>query len=204
MIEIMKHVTRSLPTLRQCNFVLTILVVLMGVYITVSPFIPNLEYFVHHPVVIPYSGKLASYYDGKTVGRTAVPSDNRLVIPDLNINEKVLEGKTIDVIHNNGVWRRPGTSNDPEKSNMVIVGHRFSYFSPYGTFYHLDKLKVGSKLGLYWGKKEHVYEVKIIEVVPPETVKVEAATSKPRLTLYTCAPLLTAKDRLVITAEEIK
>lgn len=191
-------------TLKRLNNVLALMVVVFGLYLAVSPFIPDIFYRFHHAIVVPYSGRLSQFYGEKSNTTDAIPSENRLVIPDLAINEKILEGKTIETIHSNGVWRRPATSNDPEKSNMVIVGHRFSYTSPYGTFYHLDKLKVGSKLALYWQKKEHIYEVKEIKTVGPDAVEVEAFTKEPELTLYTCTPLLTARDRLVIVAKEIK
>jgi LPXTG-site transpeptidase (sortase) family protein len=190
--------------LKRINQILSILVIFLGLYLAGSPFVPDIIFFFHHKVVVPYSGKLADFYESNNKPTASQPQDNRLVIPDIAVNEKVLEGSSIEVIHNNGIWRRPASSSDPEKSNMVIVGHRFSYISPYGTFYHLDKIKVGSKMALYWDKVEHVYEVKEMKVVSPETGDIEAATDQPRLTLYTCAPLLTAKDRLVIIAMEIK
>jgi len=184
--------------------VLGMLVIVLGLYISISPFLPNILYFFHHKTVVPYSGKLASYYGGSSNKNTAPPAENRLVIPDININEKILESDSIRVIDHNGVWRRPATSNDPKKGNMVIIGHRYLYTNPYGTFYHLDKLKVGSKMAIYWDKAEHVYQVSQIKVTDSHQTEVEAPTKTPQLTLYTCTPLISGKDRLVIIATEIK
>jgi sortase A len=85
------------------------------------------------------------------------------------------------------------------------VGHRFTYAGP-AVFYFLDKIQLKDKIYVDWQQKRYIYEVQNIKEVPPTALSVHAATNKPVLTLYTCTPLLTAKNRLVITSKllEIK
>jgi len=191
--------------LKRLNQVLGICVILLGLYIAVTPFIPDIVYRFHHENVVPYDGKLETAYGGNAEKPTQPqPKDNRLVIPEIGLNERVKEGPYIKVLNDNGVWRRPKSSSSPDRGNMVIIGHRFLYNNPYGTFYHLDKIKVGSKIGLYWNGSEHVYVVQETKVVSPTQGDVEAQTAKPQLTLYTCTPLLSAKNRLIIVATEVQ
>lgn len=187
------------PPLRKVNNLLAACVVVLGMYMVVAPFAPSVWFHLHHPVSTPYAGQLAHDYHRPVVA--PIPKDNRLVLPTIGLNEPIKEGRDISVLNSNGVWRRPNGSDNPQSGNMVIIGHRFLYTNPYGTFYNLDKLKAGDKLAVYWQHKEYVYSVKTTRVVDPNDASVEAPTPTPRLTLYTCTPLLTARDRLVVVAE---
>ena len=119
----------------------------------------------------------------------------------LGMEETINEGNSIATLRK-GVWRLPHTSTPDKGGNTVLVGHRFTY-SGQAVFYHLDKVKQGDRITIVWKGKLYSYEVKTIKVVPPTEVSVEANTKEPMLTIYTCTPLLTAKDRLVIQATPI-
>jgi sortase A len=80
-----------------------------------------------------------------------------------------------------------------------LVGHRFTYAGA-AVFYNLDKVKSGDQIIVYWHGKAYEYKVFNISQVSPNKASVEAPTNESILTLYTCTPLLTAKDRLVIQA----
>lgn len=129
------------------------------------------------------------------------PKENRLIIPKLMLDEPILEGQTIDIV-NKGIWRRPQTSTPDKDSNTVLVGHRFTYQGA-AVFYHLDLVKTGDELAVYWNGQKHLYKVRETKVVPPTEVSVEAPTPGNILTLYTCTPLWTSRDRLVIIAERV-
>lgn len=100
-----------------------------------------------------------------------------------------------------GVWRLPYTSTPDKGGNTVLVGHRFTYTEPQGVFYFLDKIRVGDAITVYWQGKPYEYVVMSTSVVPPTDLAVEAQTTTPRLTLYTCTPLWTAQNRLIVVAE---
>lgn len=188
------------------NNVLAGVVVLLGLYIAMGPFWPNIELWAKNIFVsndgYAYSGNLAEL-SGVTVGDQQPPPDtNTLLIPAIQLKQEVLEGQNIDVIANGNTWHRPESSTPDAGGNTVIVGHRWSYAND-STFYHLDKMKQGDKFSVYWDKEEYVYEVFETKVVPATALEIEAPTDDARLTLYTCTPLWTAKDRLVVVSKLI-
>jgi sortase A len=188
--------------LRKFNNILTIFVVFLGLYIILSPFLPALSFLLRDKSpnsTAPYAGALA-----ESVGSTSTsqPAGNRIVIPDLSLDEEIFEGNSIALIENGGTWLRPNSATPTENGNTVIVGHRF-YGNSTSTFYNLDKLKVGQKIAVYWYGEEIVYEITETKVVDPSAVEIEAPTNDKRLTLYTCTPIWTAKNRLVVIAKPV-
>lgn len=186
--------------LKQINWVLIGLIILINGYILLLPLLPKLDYWVKKQQAettqgLPYQTSVDSSNNDK---RQPIPEDKRLVIPKIALNEPIIEGQS-EYSVNNGVWARPKTSVPPKGSNTVLVGHRFTYGGP-ATFYSLDKVSIGDKLVIYWDKKEYIYTVKDTKVVPASAVEVENPTNEPTLTVYTCTPIWSAKDRLVVVA----
>lgn len=129
------------------------------------------------------------------------PIGNRLVIPKIGVDIAVVDGPDERALVRGG-WRLPQTSADPKESNMVISAHRFRYRPPSTqTFYLLDKLAVGDTFILYWNDKEYDYRVTDARVVAPSAVGILAPTSAPQVTLFTCTPLFSTAQRLVVVGE---
>ncbi len=126
-----------------------------------------------------------------------IPSRNTLVIPKIGVDTEILDGSTENNLLK-GIGRRLNTSRPDLGGNTVLVGHRFQYTSGPNTFYHLDKLSVGDKFLIFWEGKEYDYEVIEIKVVSPSTLEIENQTDENIVTLYTCTPLWTAQNRLVV------
>jgi sortase A len=126
-------------------------------------------------------------------------NNNRLIIPAMLLNIPINEGKDLNALRT-GPWRRPNGSTPAQGGNTIIVGHRFTYTNPRGSFYYLNKLQLNDEVGIFWQGKRYVYKVSNIQVVPPTDTAIELASSDTRLTLYTCTPLWLPKDRLVVTA----
>lgn len=114
------------------------------------------------------------------------------------MQEQVYEGQTEAALRN-GVWHRPKTSTPEKGSNTVLAGHRFTYSDP-AVFYHLDKVKLHDEIILYWNKQKYIYQVTQIKEVSPTAIETENPTVRDTLTLYTCAPLWTSKNRMVVIA----
>jgi LPXTG-site transpeptidase (sortase) family protein len=197
------------PSLRTVNNVMTLIIIAICVYIMALPLLPQVSFWWKngHTNKTPYNGKLEAVIGGKpdsgakdTV-TTNFPEENRIVIPALALNEKILEGVDPKTV-NSGVWRRPLTSAPDLESNTVLVGHRFTYNGA-AVFYSLDKLREGDKFAVYWKKVEYLYEVVSVKVVEPTAIEVESPSSAPTLTLYTCTPVWTAKNRLVVVSKLI-
>ncbi len=191
-------------TLRRFNNFLSLVVVALGLYIIMTPFLPQLEYALRDKspeASAPYGGGLAESVGSSSIA-SDIPKENRIVIPSIQVDEPILEGPNIGVINKGGTWRRPNSSAPTENNNTVIVGHRF-YGNNVSTFYHLDKVLTGQKLALYWEGEEILYEVTETKVVEATAVAIEAPTTERQLTIYTCHPVWTAKNRLVIVAKPV-
>ncbi len=184
------------PSLRRVNDGLSVVVILLAFYIFLLPFLPEAVWWAHH------SAPLISKPNHTAAPSLSepIPKDNRLVIPALGLDEAIYEGQSIYTV-NKGVWIRPNASTPDRAGNTVMVGHRFTYTNPRGVFYYLDKLNLGDPIVVYWHAKAYKYETTAMKVVPPTDESVEAPSSDSQLTLYTCTPLWSLKDRLVITAE---
>ena len=185
--------------LRWFNHGLTWVVGILALYIIVSPFLPQFMWWLRHdsPIhtVVPGTKKVSD--PAKMPAETPITGE-QLIIPALGMREDIHGGASVSALRK-GVWRLPHSSTPDSGGNTVLVGHRFTY-SGQAVFYHLDKVKQGDHISVTWQGKLYNYVVKTIKVVPPTEVSVEANTKEPMLTIYTCTPLLTAKDRLVIQA----
>jgi LPXTG-site transpeptidase (sortase) family protein len=180
-------------SLRKTTDYLAISLIVIAFYMLIVPFAPAVGWWIKHDT------PLASLAAQPAVEN--IPAENTLYIPALDIRQPIHEGQGLETV-DKGIWRRPQTSTPDQGSNTVLVGHRFVYQSA-GVFYHLDKLKMGDKITVYWQEKKYEYEVSSLRETSPYDKDVEAPSSEPTLTLYTCTPLLTAENRLIIKAKLI-
>jgi sortase A len=194
------YVKKAQVGLRRFNNFLTIIIIGLGLYLIIMPLAPQLVFWYKQK-----TGKISDtivYSDSGEAGSKPIPQDNRLVIPQMGLDATVNEGKYANTLKH-GLWRRPMTSTPDQGGNTVIVGHRFTYKDP-AIFYHLDKVKEGDNFALYWQGKEYLYTVKEIRIVNPDQIEIEENTDEPVLTLYTCTPMWTSKQRLVIIAKPME
>lgn len=180
------------------NTVLTVLVLLLGLGILAYTAWPFLSFHFQKKFPPSQPGYVTSA-PTKNTSPNDIPKENRLVIPQIFVNEVIREGKAEATV-NQGPWRKPYSSTPIEDSNTVIAGHRFTYRSK-AVFYNLDKLKIGDTFAVYWEGKAYYYQVAETKVVKANNKEVEAPTDNARLTLYTCTPVWNPKDRLVIIAK---
>jgi len=187
--------------------------VAVGLYLILAPFIPDAIYYVQ-----TYLRKDRLYTYQRTTnlrsndveqvqlfeGEAQPPDgENLLFIPKIGVQTPILEGKTSATLEK-GIWHRPKSSTPELGSNTVFVAHRFLYTSGPNTFYNLDKLTVGDKFSVWWNKKRYEYEVVESKVVRPSEIYIESPTEESIVTLWSCTPVFTSKNRLVVTAKLIK
>lgn len=178
--------------LRHINRCLLFAIVLLNGYVIITPFLPQVTYQVSQAFSEPQSIETPEQ-------RAEISSDtDHLVIPKIGLDQKVWFGDNPWLV-NKGVWHIPHSSTPDKGSNTVLVGHRFSYKDA-AVFYHLDKLEVGDPLVFAYGGKLYTYRVNEKKIVNPEDVYVEDPTEDERLTLYTCHPLWSTRQRLVLVA----
>lgn len=192
------------------NQFLSVILLCLATYIILSPFYAEFGYTLYQ---IQHRGDQTNVVNSPNASGSAtmsefvfskgsIPKTNNIVIPKIGVDTPILEGKSAQVL-NNGLWRRPKTSSPDLGGNTVITGHRFMYSTGNKTFYHLDKLAIGDPITVYWKGKAYGYRVTSQKVVAPTEISIEEPTTDERLTLYTCTPLWTSKNRLVVTATKV-
>ena len=130
--------------------------------------------------------------------------ENRIIIPKIGVNIKVSDSDNQDEALSKGAWHFPETSTPNLGSNSAFSAHRYQYLPPHSqTFYLLDKLETGDTFTVVWDGKEYFYSVYETIIVSPNSVEVLDPTQKSTVTLVTCNPLFSTKERLVVKGELI-
>jgi sortase A len=180
---------------------------LTGLFLIIYPFTPEIVYFFskkNDSVEVPYVTILSEENDDESLTFESegapIPLVNTLVIPKIGVDVEIVEGNNENALLK-GAWHRPETGNPFDGGNFVVTGHRFRYLPPNNTtFYNLDKLEVGDVIIVYYESKEYDYKISEVLVVNPEDLYVEEDLGYDAITLYTCTPLWTSTQRLVVRA----
>lgn len=119
-----------------------------------------------------------------------------LKIPRLGIERTVVEGVSL-VDLRKGPGHYPATPLPGELGNAAIAGHRTTYGAP---FNRLDELQTGDVILATTLRGTYRYRVTEQQIVRPGQLDVLDPTTDARLTLTTCNPKFSARQRLVIVA----
>jgi sortase A len=122
----------------------------------------------------------------------------RIVIPDIKVDVVVVEGTTASALRA-GAGHYPQTPLPCEVGNVGIAGHRTTYGRP---FHNLDLLHPGSEITLVTPIGKCTYEVTQapFAVSPTRTDVVANTPNEATLTLTTCHPKGSARQRLIVKA----
>ncbi len=118
-------------------------------------------------------------------------------IPSIGLTKTIVEGVGVDELKK-GPGHYPGTPLPGQAGNSAIAGHRTTYGSP---FHNLDELAENDLIYVTTVQGSFVYRVVEQVIVKPKDVFVLNPTEDNRLTLTTCHPRWSARERLVIVAE---
>ncbi len=121
----------------------------------------------------------------------------RIVIPRLDLDKTVVEGVTTSALKK-GPGHYPGTPLPGQPGNAAIAGHRTTYGAPFGD---LDKLEQNDLIYVTTVQGSFAYRVTDTLIVSPRDVWVLDPTDDNRLTLTTCHPKWTARQRMIVVAE---
>jgi sortase A len=124
----------------------------------------------------------------------------RLEIPRIGISVMVLEGDDSHVLRK-AVGHLPSTAFPGEPGNVVLAGHRDTFFRALSQIRKDDEITFTTTQGAY------IYQVGSIEKVGPRDVQVLDASVHPTLTLITCYPFYyvgPAPKRFVVQANEMQ
>jgi sortase A len=126
----------------------------------------------------------------------------RIKIPDIRIDVVVVEGTSTDALRA-GAGHYAHTPLPCEIGNVAIAGHRTTYGRP---FHNLDQLKVGQEITLDTPIGSCTYQVSTEPfVVSPEATEVlDNTPDEATLTLTTCHPKGSARQRLIVKATLVR
>ena len=139
----------------------------------------------------------AAYAAGHTSEGDAL---TRLLIPALKVDTVVVEGTGASALRA-GAGHYPNTPLPGEEGNVAIAGHRTTYGKP---FANLDRLAVGDDIVLETPIGRHTYRItRPPFVVANNDFSVISQTPGRSLTLTTCHPKGSARQRLIVRAEKV-
>ncbi|MDL2236023.1 sortase [Christensenellaceae bacterium OttesenSCG-928-L17] len=166
--------------------------------------------------IAPGNGEVNSITEIDPTVEAAVGPEPRLIIPKINVDVPIVfdignDQASLQRAMANGVahFAVPGASAMPgEVGNLVLSGHSANGVFETGDykfiFAPLERLANGDTIYVNYQSKRYTYTVMGRQVVDPTDVQsLIYPTDKPLLTLITCVPLGTARQRLLMIAEQI-
>lgn len=143
-----------------------------------------------------------SYAEGKFAEGSPL---TRLIIPKIKVNVLVVEGTSPDALRA-GAGHYVGTPLPGEAGNVAIAGHRTTFGRP---FNHLDEMRAGDQVLLE--TPFNVFHYKVLpafdghanpwSIKPTKTEVLLNTPGKHLLTLTTCHPKGSARERLILRLE---
>jgi len=121
----------------------------------------------------------------------------RIVIDKIGLDAVMFEGTDRETLRL-GPGHMPETPLPGQPGNSVLSGHRTTYGRP---FSDLDQLGPGDTIEVVTAVGVNTYEVRDVLVVQPTDLWVTDQAGGAWLTLTTCHPRFSARERLVIQAE---
>ncbi|MGD9796947.1 MAG: sortase [Acidimicrobiia bacterium] len=117
-------------------------------------------------------------------------------IPKIGVEKAVVEGVGLPDLKK-GPGHYPDTPLPGQPGNAGIAGHRTTYGAP---FFELDQLAEGDEILVTTLQGEHRFVVDRTQVVKPSQTEVLDPTTESRLTITTCHPRFSSRQRLVVSA----
>ena len=117
-------------------------------------------------------------------------------IPRIGVEKAVVEGVDVDDLKK-GPGHYPGTPMPGQPGNAAIAGHRTTYGAP---FNRVDELEPGDPILVTTRQGRFRYETMETKIVAPSDVFVLDPTPDNRLTLTSCHPKYSARQRIVVIA----
>lgn len=117
----------------------------------------------------------------------------------------VSDGVGLDVLNTLGIGHYPDTQLPGEPGNFALAGHRQTHGQ---VFFNIDQLTVGDRLYVQTAEGFYQYRYRSTEIVAPSTVEVLAPVphqpgaepTESVLTLTSCHPLYTTRERIIAYA----
>jgi sortase A len=123
----------------------------------------------------------------------------RIEMPRIGVGKFVVAGVEKNDLKN-GPGHYPETPMPGQLGNSAIAGHRTTFGQP---FFDIDKLETGDEIIVTTLAGRFVYRVTGQQIVSPSDYQVVATTdpTTATLTLTSCHPKYTARERIIVSAE---
>ena len=122
-----------------------------------------------------------------------------LRIPKIDLEEVLFEGVDRQTLKN-GPGHMVGTALPGQPGNSVLSGHRTTYGRP---FFNFDLLEIGDDIEVETAVGTHTYRIRDMQIVQPTDIWVTDDRAGGWLTLTTCNPKFSARERLIVFAEMV-
>lgn len=205
---------RTKPAARRTLATLSILLFLAGAGMFAFPFATDIyaDRMLQRPLEDRFgTDELREQYAAGTIADGEPLT--RIIIPRLDVSAMVVKG-TSQAALRAGAGHYPNTPLPGEVGNVAIAGHRVTYGRP---FNRMDELNVGDVIKLETPLAMHTYHVVghpadvprgcpngACWVTDPHDWGVIDQTGRPMLTLTTCHPKGSARERLILRAELVE
>lgn len=123
----------------------------------------------------------------------------RIEIPRIGVAAIVKDGDDDETLAR-AVGRVPGSARPGQVGNMVLAGHRDTFFRP------LRDIRVNDRIRMVVPPNTYEYKVESVMVVSPEDTNVLRSKGKEEITLVTCFPFRyigPSPDRFVVSATRV-
>jgi sortase A len=130
----------------------------------------------------------------------APPAFGRIEIPRIGVRAIVQEGSDEKTLAR-AVGLIPEGARPGESGNVVLAGHRDTFFWP------LRKIKVNDRIRVVVPPNEYEYKVDAVRIVEPEETEVLQSRGVEELTLVTCYPFRfvgPSPDRFIVSASRVQ
>lgn len=186
-----------------------IFLITLGISILIFTGVINYIAYKERQALIETALGVKSSIAANDLEKNNVKKDNRynaknpigvLEIPKIDLIIPIVEGATEESLRN-AAGHIEGTGPlGVDSSNYCIAGHRAHYTG--GFFHRLDELEVGDEIKIKTKDGEFYFNVIEKKIVTPDKVEVLNPTKgKSLVTLITCHPLYSNKQRLIVVAE---
>jgi sortase A len=141
----------------------------------------------------------AGQVSARGTGQSQIPTGRHVgsvSIPRLNLTSPIFSGAT-DAVYNRGIGHWPGSALPGQRGNMVLGGHRTADPRP---FYDIQRMAKGDVITVMRGGRSHRYVVTRTMIVKPTSVWILNQTPDRTLTIFTCHPRGTTRQRYVVVA----
>lgn len=120
----------------------------------------------------------------------------RIEIPEIGVDKIVVEGVSRSDLKK-GPGHYPDTPFPGQPGNAAIAGHRTTYGAP---FHRIDELAVDDQITVTTLQGRFTYQVIGQEIVSPSDIHVIDDMDDDRLTLTSCHPKYSARQRIIVSA----